>query len=370
MITEVYQSSYGRNGIAMPVTKVLPPSVPIKPQEKKKDSFMESFNKLPPLRQANKRLADASNQPAIRKLCGVFWMLFELHILFADTGVGKSIMAVAIADALSKGECFMGLTNESEPLKVLIYDFELSDKQAEKRYSDELDGTPYDFSEHLYYDTIDFISLDDIATTSNTKVDDLLFEKMKYDIESLRIDVLMIDNITFLCQYTTQNTDSALHLMRQLNKLKRELSISILVLAHTPKISQSEPITINHLAGSKHLSNFADSVSAIGKSTWSPNIRYWKQVKPSRSAELIYGIDNVITCELDKKDSRFLTYHFIANDEEREHLKNDEENDRLSQIAYAKELKSQGRTLAEIAQEILGDAKLKGTISKWLNKKS
>jgi len=122
----------------------------------------------------------------------------------------------------------------------------------------------------------------------------------------------MIDNITFLCQYTTQNTDSALHLMRQLNKLKRELAISILVLAHTPKISQSEPITINHLAGSKHLSNFADSVSAIGKSTWSPNVRYWKQVKPSRSAELIYDTSNVITCELDKKDSRFLTYNFIV----------------------------------------------------------
>ncbi len=370
MISEIYQPSYGRNGTAMPITKALPPAIPINQQEKKKDSLVESFKKLAPIRQANKRLADASNQPAIRKLCGVFWMLFELHILFADTGVGKSIMAVAIADALSRGECFLKLDNENEPLKVLIYDFELSDKQAEKRYSDDLDGTPYEFSEYLYYDTIDFIALDELANNTNSKVDELLFEKMKYDIEDLGINVLMIDNITFLCQYTTQNTDSALHLMRQLNKLKRELSISILVLAHTPKINQSEPITINHLAGSKHLSNFADSVSAIGKSTWSPNVRYWKQVKPSRSAELIYDIDNVITCELDKKDSRFLTYHFIANDGEREHLKKDEENDRLSQIALAKELRNQGKKLTEIAEEILGDAKLKGTISKWLNKAS
>jgi len=366
MISDIYQPTYNRNGSAMHNTKVSPPSIPIKKEGNQKNSLTESFKKLPPIRQANKRLADASNQPDIRKLCGVFWMLFELHILFADTGVGKSIMAVAIADALSKGECFMELPNENEPLKVLIYDFELSDKQAEKRYSDDLDGTPYNFSSNLYYDTIDFIALDEIATDNIIKVDDLLFEKMRHDIESLGIDVLMIDNITFLCQYTTQNTDSALHLMRQLNKVKRELGISILVLAHTPKISQSEPITINHLAGSKHLSNFADSVSAIGKSTWSPNVRYWKQVKPSRSAELIYDIHNVITCELDKKDSRFLTYHFIANDEEKEHLKNDEENDRLSQIEFAKELRSQGKTLAEIAQEILGNAKLKGTISKWL----
>lgn len=366
MISEIYQPSYGRNGSAMPTTKVSAPSIPLKTIENPKDSLVESFKNLAPIRQANKRLADASNQPAIRKLCGVFWMLFELHILFADTGVGKSIMAVAIADALSKGECFMKLDNENSPLRVLIYDFELSDKQAEKRYSDDLDGIPYEFSDNFFYDTIDFIALDEIVP--NAKIDDLLFAKMKYDIETLEIDVLMIDNITFLCQFTTQNTDSALTLMRQLNKLKREMNISILVLAHTPKISQSEPITINHLAGSKHLSNFADSVSAIGKSTWNPNIRYWKQVKPSRSAELIYDIDNVITCELDKKDSRFLTYHFIANDGEREHLKKDEENDRLSQIALAKELKSQGKTLAQIAQEILGDAKLKGTISKWLNK--
>ena len=319
-------------------------------------------------RPANKRLLDAASQPEIRPLCGPIWLTGELHILFADTGVGKSILAVVIAFALSTGRKVLALENQNEPLKVLLYDFELSDKQAEKRYSDDFTGQTQKFSEGFYYDTIDFIELDEINQDLKLDFDDLLFEKFKCDIETLDIEVLIIDNISFLNQYTTQNTDAALNLMRRLNKLKRETGISILVLAHTPKKPANEPISINHLAGSKHIPNFADSVSALGKSVQDKEWVYWKQVKPSRSAPIYYDSENVLVLEKGKKDDIFLGYEVVGMGQENEHLSKSMDNVREEKIELAKQMKSEGKTLAEIAEEILGDKKRKGTISKWLNR--
>ncbi|MEO1263331.1 MAG: AAA family ATPase [Bacteroidota bacterium] len=319
---------------------------------------------LPSPRSARQRMKDAAKMPEIRKLCGPIWLSGELHILFADTGVGKSIMAVSIADALTKGEDFLGLKNETDPLTVLLYDFELSDKQAEKRYSDELSLEQYEFDEKFYYDTIDFIRLDEVDPDGN--IDELLFEKIRVDLESTQADVLMIDNVSYLHQFTTQKTEAALNLMRRLNKIKREFGISVLVLAHTPKVNPSEPITINHLAGSKHLSNFADSVSAIGRSRQDKNVRFWKQVKPSRSAEIKFHSENVITCMLGKVDLKFLTYTLIGYGPEAEHLSKNEDETRNEQKLLAKQLRDEGKTLKEIAIEVLGNPGSKGTISKWL----
>lgn len=123
--------------------------------------------------------------------------------------------------------------------------------------------------------------------------------------------MLIIDNITYLKAQTTQTTDRALEVMRELTDLKREFNLSILALAYTPKIDFSSPLTINSLAGSKHLS----SVSAIGKSTQGKDIRYIKQVKPSCSAELMYDGNNIVTCQFVKQDN-FRTFEFINFDDE------------------------------------------------------
>jgi RecA-family ATPase len=75
-------------------------------------------------RTSQQRLKDALGQPPIKRMFGDIWLTGELHLLFADTGVGKSILAVTIGDALSKGKKVMFLENECEPLTVLYYDFE------------------------------------------------------------------------------------------------------------------------------------------------------------------------------------------------------------------------------------------------------
>ena len=150
--------------------------------------------------------------------------------------------------------------------------------------------------------------------------------------------------------------------MRKLNELKKEYNLSILVLAHTPKRSLSSPLTINDLAGSKHLSNFADSVSAIGKSTQGESIRYWKQVKPSRSAEILYHYENVIVCEISKHETA-LTFDFIDFGNEYEHLTRQDYESKNHQKQQAKDLKGDGKSVRDIATE-LGVAK--STIGNWL----
>lgn len=51
-----------------------------------------------------------------------------------NTNLGKSILAVQIADSISEGESIRGFKLEAEKQKVLSFDFEMSDKQFEKRY--------------------------------------------------------------------------------------------------------------------------------------------------------------------------------------------------------------------------------------------
>jgi len=74
------------------------------------------------IRTANKRNQDAKNQPDIQKLFGEIWQSGELSFAFADTGIGKSIFSVQLADCLSKGSSVTPYTkNESEPLIVVVH---------------------------------------------------------------------------------------------------------------------------------------------------------------------------------------------------------------------------------------------------------
>jgi hypothetical protein len=82
-------------------------------------------------------------------LFGEFWFERELCILFADTNLGKSILAVQINNSISRGEQIRGFKLEAIKQPILYFDFELTDKQfvggysikneAEKRYEQHYD---------------------------------------------------------------------------------------------------------------------------------------------------------------------------------------------------------------------------------------
>jgi predicted DNA-binding protein (UPF0251 family) len=138
--------------------------------------------------------------------------------------------------------------------------------------------------------------------------------------------------------------------MMKLIKLKKKYDFSVLIIAHTPKRSLSNPLTQNDLAGSKKLFNFFDSCFSIGKSAKDGGLRYIKQMKV-RHGEFMYGADNVIVCQLDSINA-FLQFVPIGYSSEREHLKERSEND-LSELENdVMELHNKGLSIREIAAQL------------------
>ena len=68
---------------------------------------------------ANTWIMEANVRPIPKMLFGEFWFQGELCILFADTNLGKSILAVQIGDSISKGQQIQGFKLEATKQPVL-----------------------------------------------------------------------------------------------------------------------------------------------------------------------------------------------------------------------------------------------------------
>jgi archaellum biogenesis ATPase FlaH len=305
---------------------------------------------------ANQWLAQAASHPIPKMLFGELWYEGELCILFADTNMGKSILAVQIGDSISKGSAINGFTLEAASLTVLYFDFELSAKQFEARYSNS-------YAKHYYFDDKNFLRVEinpDADLPPNTDFEAFLNQSVEHKVAETCAKVLIIDNLTYL-RSGTETAKDALPLMKQLKSLKKRYNLSILVLAHTPKRDLSKPITRNDLQGSKMLINFCDSCFAIGESFSDKNLRYIKQIK-ARNTEIIYDIENVANCEITKPDN-FLHFNFLGYGREAEHLRTPSDGDREQRINTARKLRGQGKSNREIARQMNVS---EGAIRKWL----
>lgn len=293
---------------------------------------------------ASRWIEQAKTRPIPKMLFGEFWFEGELCILFADTNLGKSILAVQIGNSISKGEQIRGFQLETPKQLILYFDFELSDKQFENRYSIK-------FEQHYSFDN-NFIRVEinpDATIPENQTFEDYLNHSLERSITETGAKVLIIDNLTYL-KNETEKAKDALPLMKHLKALKNKYGLSILALAHTPKRDLSKPITRNDLQGSKMLINFCDSSFSIGESHSDKNLRYLKQIK-QRNTEQIYDAENVCICQIDKPDN-FLLFEFVNFGKEWEHLKQHTEKDKENLNEKVIELNQQGRSLREIGVEL------------------
>jgi DNA-binding NarL/FixJ family response regulator len=266
------------------------------------------------IKEANTWVEEAKNRPIPNMLFSELWYENEVCILFADTNLGKSILAVQIADSISKGKPIQGFKLESPPKKVLYLDFELSDKQFENRCSEEYENH-YQFNKNFLRAEL-HTELELPKEYKN--IEEYLCATLSDIIIKTSTSVVIIDNLTFLSSENEKAKD-ALVLMKTLKKVSKTNNVSILVLAHTPKRDESKPISKNDLAGSKMLMNFCDSCFAIGSSSQEASLRYIKQIK-QRNTEHLYHTENVIVCSLDK-ETNFIEFHFEDFDSETAHLK-------------------------------------------------
>ena len=301
------------------------------------------------------------NTPTPQMLFGEFWFEGELCILFADTNLGKSILAVQIADSISKGKAIEGLKLEAKAQPVVYFDFEMAAKQFELRYSIQTEDNKTCKNHYGFDDNFKRVELNpDADMPTDISFEDFLNESIEQCIIETGAKVIIIDNITFL-RTENEKARDALPLMKELKALKSKHNLSILALAHTPKRDLSKPISRNDLQGSKMLINFVDSCFAIGESHTDKNLRYLKQIK-ARNTEIIYDTENVLNSQIQKL-SNFLEFEFSGIGNERIHLKQYSEKDRQNLIVKSKELSSNGYSQREIAREL---SIAVGTVNKYL----
>ncbi len=306
------------------------------------------------IRSANEWMRRARSMPLPKKLFGDLWQEGELAIMFADTGKGKSALAVQIADSITRGTPIYPFEMTAKRQKVLYLDFELSCKQFEMRYtaepSSEKSGRlryQYQFSES--FKRIE-LAPETLSLHDGKPFEEAIRAMIGPLIEQSGAKVLIIDNITYL-KRTAEGNRETVPLMKELHRLKRKYGISILLVAHTPKRDPRRPLNVNDLQGSKAIANYADNIFAIGQSTHEPADRYIKHIK-LRSGEMIYDDSNAPWFRLRKIGGNFLGFRFCGFAAEADLLREPANSPNRALIDKVKALHDSGMNIRAVADEL------------------
>ena len=285
------------------------------------------------LRSGNERINFAKKLVMPKMLMGELLYEQTVTMLFAETGFGKSMLAVQLADAITRGESILGLKNESSPQPVLYLDFENGEKVFEKRYSEQsiIEGEEIWHNHFAWDKKINFIDPkgSNEYTVPTKNATEWWFKWIKTMAKKAGAKIIFIDNLFSLIQEGgIESTKEVKPLLKQLLDMKKTEGWTVIVLHHTPKKQPFTPITRNDLAGSSNLSNLVDAVIGIGKSYYNEDesSRYIKQIKPPRFTEVVYGEFNVISAKIEKIRPNFLGFSRIELMDFEQEFKNESEH--------------------------------------------
>lgn len=282
------------------------------------------------IKSANAWIEDSLRAPDPKMYFHDLIVQFENTVIFASSNVGKSILAIQIAEDIAHED------------KILYVDLELSGKQFQMRYTDPSTGEIHIFPSNFSRAEIDPELI--VGADLEQEILDSVEEAAKQGTH-----FFVIDNITFICNDSEKGSTAGSFMMK-LIRLKKKYNLTTIVIAHTPKRRGWEPITQNDLAGSAKLINFFDAGIALARSAKDNNLRYLKQVKV-RTGEYQYDAENVIVYDVVKTDG-FLKFEFQGYAKEDDHLKNRESSDDYDEIQAILRLKKEGKTIRQIAEEM------------------
>lgn len=258
------------------------------------------------IRNLNQVIEDARDQPEQLRLIGDLWLKGQVAILYGESGTGKSVLAYQIGECIAAGIDLIPdlLKNECERQKVLYFDFELSDRQILKRYADPNSPKSFQFDENFVRASVnrDFLNY-------KNSMDVFVMAQIEEAIAAHKPDVIILDNITYIAE-EANDASVAIRIMKRIKQLTNRYDLSTLVLGHTPKRDHTQPITQDHLSGSKNIANFCDTMFALGKDANDPLIKYIKQTK-FRDVEEFFNENNVIKTVIDKDTDMFLRHRYV-----------------------------------------------------------
>ncbi len=251
----------------------------------------------------------------------------EIALLAGRTGIGKSILSYQIAMGASEGKPILEQKNDCGQMRVLLYDFELTLVNLKRRYAN------YQPNENFFRPDID-----DILLKYNGAFNCNIIEE---DIIKIKPELIIIDNITAISLKATSDGGEALSIMKQLKYLQSKYNLTILVVAHTPKLYENKPLEVYQIAGSSTIHNFIDTAIMIGKSSKGKDQRYIKKVKSRNNSDCEEVIQVKIT------DQPCLQFEFVDFNSENEHILLTAESEGYADKASEK--------LLSTANEIFGD---------------
>lgn len=278
------------------------------------------------------RLTKPTSMEKPRQIIDCLWIEGENAILFGQDESCKSIFCVQVACAIASGSQIKGFYKDIPAQPVAYFDTELSDRQFNDRFPEQLPDKFYrlTFNEHqqraLIGASVEFV-----------------VNQLEEAAQELNARIIIIDNLSSLCSMVdlTKTSDS-IQLMGLLNETKKK-GYSILIVDHSRKPMKEgdfKSISKNDLQGSKMKSNLTDNVIGIAKSCLAEDLRYIIGLKV-RSLKNKFPRSRVATLEV-KTDPLRLQY--LGVNAEFEHV-----NDRKGQ---AHKMAAEGKTQVEIAETL------------------
>lgn len=190
------------------------------------------------------------------KLFGEYWLGGEVAMLFGPTGVGKSVLAVQIGDALARGRSVDGFSGSTRRRRVLYVDLRHSDAQFQARYSRFTEYgvfiKSFRFAERFY--------------RGRPGMDEDIAEWVAERVGDGRFEAVIIDDLTAV-KRTQDGVREPVLLMRRLRELRDRLRITVLVLTASESPPRDDLITEVQLKRSRVLCGMADSVFALSPSS-------------------------------------------------------------------------------------------------------
>ena len=285
----------------------------------------ETVSEFAPLRRAYDRIISGMSAGRPQMVFDEFWREGELALLFGESGVGKSLLAMQLARTLAAGGDIPWFRMDCAAGKTLYVDLSMSDRQFASRNSylgKKGDERALPVSKRMYCDRPDD--------------EGELIEWLERQIATEKLKYVIIDDLSSLMR-TCDGTRETMAVMRGLRRICGRFGVSILVVVQSEAPKANARVSERDLGRQRVLCRLADSVFAIGHHRSRSGYVSLVQMR-SRSSSVKWTVHNAIPARVEETCGiALLRFEMEVSEEERE------------LINSVKDLRRDGLSFREIA---------------------